>query len=721
MAAHAHPGSVRTRRRFHPRRGRRTWCWGLAPAVAACALGVEAVERQNFDVRPIYYAMLEAVESGFDAHSGRIGEAYRTSREALDERASRDLRRLEAERAEIERIRRDGDAVFEAERAELNARIEILNETVERLESDGQGTAAIIDSYREAYERVLAELRTARSLYRELSAEMRKRGETLEAATSTYRDGTSEDTQEIVRLDDAYRRFVAQVRDAFAEREAALRREEDSLRTWLHAEIEGLERAERDLAPLAEQYATLGDDHDRVQGELNRRIEIYNERSRAANDDDVQRDELAALEDEIAEYRESLEDHREQATSLALEFLRRRAGLEAEYEAFEKERDERKAALRLQAEALRSEQRDVVALMESRRADVQTRIEVIEDRIRAHLAALREEVDAAEQRLQEAFGSDPETLLSATTEWTRSLDPALLYDSSGAPRFDPSPTRNSAIYEAVQAVSGLAIEARSVSGEYLAELQRQRADIARQRQNLVERQRAFAAEHAERQDQWMARLEAANEESQRLREALDGYFEGKLTLFGFELEALQGAILDMLGTPPATRPEPVERDRLLESVSVNAARLEGLLDPNNALADSLVEAFAAAGESGIPNAPDIQWEQLSIGAFPRDRAPEEQALEGERKRRLLTAWYGRLGATGTLDPLVQGLSHYFPSHSAAHLETALYGLFETGMRDTGDVVRYRWRDGRSAYQARILDRSYWLQPDGSLLLTPLTW
>ena len=472
--------------------------------------------------------------------------------------------------------------------------------------------------------------------------------------------------------------------------------------------------------PIPKRYATLEKDHDRAQRELNRRIEVYNERVRAAGDDKAQRDELAALRDEIAEYRQSLEAHREEATGLALEFLSRRAALDAEYEAFEKERNERKAALRQRAMELRSDQRDIVAQMESRRTDVQARIEVIEGRVRDHLAVLRKDVQATEQRLQQEFGSDPGALLAATTEWTRSLDLVLLYDSTGAPRFDPSPTRNSAIYEAVDAVRGLEVEARSVLGEHLAEVQRQRAEIARQRRDLVERQNAFADEHAERQDRWKARLEAANEEPLRLREALDAYFEGKLALFGFEFKALQGAILDMLGTPHATRPGPVERDRLVESVSENAAGLDGLLDPANVAADSLVEVFSATGKSRGPDAPDIQWEHLSTGVFPRGSAPEEQALEGESKRHLLAAWYRRLSVTETLGPLAQRLSRYFPSHSAADLENVLYGLFVSGMRDAGNVVRFEWKDGKGAYQIRILERSYWLQPDGSMLLARLT-
>ena len=721
MPAHALPGSVRTHRRPLRRRRRSAWRWRIAPAIAACALGVEAVGQQNFDVRPIYYAMLEAVESSLGAHSERIQEAYRASREAFDERAARDLRRLEAEGEEIERLRRNGDAAFEAERAELNARIKVLNEAVARLETDIEGTAAAIESYRQAYERVLVELRTAQSLYRELSAQVRTRGEALEAATGAYRDGTSEDARQIARLDDAYRRLAAQVRDAFGEREAALRQEEVSLRTWLHAELEGLEGAGRVLASTAEQYATLEEDHDRVQGELNRRIAVYNERVRAASDDTGHQNELAALRDEIAEFRESLEAHRERATIPALGFLNRRAALEAEYATFEKKRSERMAALRLRAEALLAEQRDVDALMESRHTDVQAQIEIIESRIHAHLASLREDVDEAEQRLQEEFGSLPGALFAATSEWTRSLDSAHLYDSTGTPSFDRLPLRSSAIYEAVDAVSGLEIEARSKLGEHLAEVQRQRAEIARERQNLIERQSAFAAEHAERHDHWNARLETANEESRRLREARDTYFEGKLALVGFEFQALQGAVLDVLGTPAATRLEIAEQHRLIESVSEAAAELSDTLEPADTSARSLVDGFAAMGRNRGPEAPAFEWEYVSAESFSGDGALDEHTLDGASKHRLLAAWYRRLDSAGTFDSLAHGLSEHFPSHSAANLEDALQGLFEAGMDGAGNAVRYQRKGGKSAYQIRILDRSYWVQPDGSLLLTPLTW
>ena len=697
------------------------WSWRLAPALAACALGVDAAASQDFDIRPIYYAMLEAVESSFTAHSENIEEAYRAGREALEGRVARDLRRLEAEGDEIERARQDGDAAFEAERAALNARIEVLNQAVQRLESDLEGTTDTIDTYREAYQHVLAELRTAQLLHRELNAALRTRGESLDEAARAYRDGTSEDGQEIVRLDNAYRRFAVQVLDALGEREAALRRGTDSLRAWLHEQSERFERAEGDIAPLVEQYAALEDDHDLVQGELNRRIEAYNERVRAARDDVTQGDELAGPRDEIAQYRKRLEELRGRATTLALEISSRRATLLTELEAFEQARNERKEVLRQRTAALASERRDIVALVESRRNDVQAQIEALEDRIRAHLAALRADLNAAQRRLREEFGSNPADLLAAAAEWTRSLDPSHLYDSNGAPRFDRSPSRSAAIYEAVDAARGLESEARGALGEHLVEVQRQRAEIARARQDLIERQNAFAMKHAEQRARWAARLEAANEESRRLRDALSGYFEGKLALVGFELQALQGAVLDVLGTPVATRPEAAERERLLESVSKVGAELGRLVRSASALSDSPLEGFAAKRASRDSEAPIMEWQQLGAEYFANNRAPEEHILDGESKRRVLAGWFERLSSTGTLDPLARRLSVHFPSHSAEHLENALYGLFEKGMRDAGDLVRFRWGGEKNAYQIRILDRSYWLQPDGSLLLAPLTW
>ncbi len=664
--------------------------------------------------------MLEAVESGFGVHSERMEEVYRTFRETLDEHASRELRSLEKQRAEIERVSRAVDAGFEAERAELNARIEDHNETAARLETDIAGSSAAIESYRKAYEIVLAELRAARALYRELDAEVQARREALNAATEAYRSGTSEDAREIARLENDYRRFASRTRDALQKRETALRNERESLRTWLRDEAEELERAARELEPMAKRYTALEEDHDRLQRDLNQRIEVYHEQVRAAGGDDAQSDEAATLEDEIDEHRESLQVLRDQAAGLAVDFMKRRAALEAGHEALEEELRERRAALHQRGEELRAEQRDGDARMKSRHAEVQARIETIENRVRAHLATLREEVDMAERRLDEEFGPDPEALHSAATEWTASLDPALLYDATGAARFDPLPLRSAAIYQAVDAVRRLESEAQSAFGLRLAQAQRQRTRIDRARQDLIERQEAFAARHAELQDRWSARFEAVNEELELLRDALDAWFDGKLSLLGFELQALQGALLDALGTPATAQPPSVERDRLLQSVTESATRLKGLIDLDSAHAHgaSLVETFATTGASHDPNTPDIPWERPSADSSPQDGAAEERLLEGEDKRRFLAAWYGRLDATGTFDPLLQRLAQDLPSHSAAHLRNALRGLFDTGLHEAGDIVGLEGTQGASTYQIRMLDRSYWIHPDGHPRLVP---
>ena len=698
------------------------WSRRLVPALAACcALGAGAAGQPEFDVRPIYYAMLEVVESSFSAHSERIEEAYRASREALERSVARDLRQLEVEGEEIERARQDGEAAFEAERSALNARIDAVNEAVRHIESNPQGATAAIELYREAYERVLDELRAARASHRELSAGVRARREALDEAARAYRDGTSEDAREIARLDRAYRRFAAQVMEAFREREAALRLEREELRTWLPERIEALQRAERELAPLAEQYAALEDDHDRAQRELNRRIETYNERVRAAGEAGTRRDELAALRDEIDARRELLDGHRGRAIVLVREIGDRRAALQADYEAFQGEREEREQTLRLRTRALATEGQEIAALVEARRAGVQAQIAEVEDRIRAGLGALRAEVEAAEHRLEEELGSAPAALLAAAAKWTETLDPALLYDTEGAPRFERSPPRNAALYDALDAARGLVEGARGALGRQLVTVQRQRAEIAGERESLVERHGAFTSALADRRSRWEARLDAAKETSRRLEGALAGHFEGRIALAALELRALQGALLDVLGTPAAALPEPGEREHLQASVSEKGAILATAIEVPAVPADPLVEGFAAMGRDRDPEVPDLEWQRLSAGSFPREDAPEAHALEGEGKRRLLAAWYRRLDTVGALDPLAHRLSLYFPSHSAANLEDALYGLFHAGMLDAAGAVRYRWSEGKPAYQVRILERRYWIQPDGRLLLAPLTW
>ena len=697
------------------------WSRRLAPALAACALSVDAAGQQDFDVRPIYYAMLAAVESSFTAHSEKIEETYRTSREALERSATRDLRHLETEGEEIERARRDRAAVFEAERAALNARIEAVNEAVGRIETDREGSAAAIESYREAYVRVLDELQAARSRHRALIAVVQARREALENLAHAYREGTSEDAQEVARLDNAYRRFVAQVLDAFGGREAALRLERESLRTWLHDQLARLERSEGELVPLTERLAALEDDHDRVQGELNRRIDVYNEHVRAARENDTQGDELTALRVGIAEYRELLDEHRTRAATLVREYRNRHAALRAEHEAFEGERMERREALRLRTETLVSERRDIADLVESRRTDVQAQIELIEDRVRASLSALRAEAESAQSRFREEFGSAPSGLLAAATQWTQTLDPSHLYESNGAALFERSQLRSAALYDAVDAVRALEGETRGALGQHLAQVQRERAEIAGERQDLVERQSAFADEYAELQSRWEARLDAGTKESRRLADALTGYFEGHFALVGLELELLQGSLLNLLGTPAMARSGPGERERLQVSVSEHGATLGTVIEMPPAPAYPLVEGFAAAGRARVPEATDSQWQHLNGESFPREHAPETSILEGDTERRILAAWYGRLRATGSLDPLAQGLSRHLPSHSRADREDALYGLFEAGMSDAGDTLRLRWKDGKTAYQIQMLDRSYWLQPNGRLLLTPLAW
>jgi len=691
------------------------------PALAACALSVDALGDQDFDVRPIYYAMLEAAESSFSSHSGRMEEDFRATREALSQSAARTLERLRAEGEELERARREGEAAFEVERNVLNVRMKALNQRVRHLELDREEAAGAIEFYREAFDRVLAELRAAQSRYRELRKQVQERRRALEDASRAYRDGSSEEAREIARLDDAYRRFTVQVVDAHRERKEALRLEKEKHRSWLEEWIERRRDGQRALAALVEQYAALESAHDRVQQELNRRIEAYNEQVRAQTDKNADESGLAVLRDAIARHRELLDGHRRRAVALFREINGFRVGLGTERAAFEEERREREEALRVGTRALVSERQEIAALVEARRADVQERIRAVESRVRAEIAALRERAAAVEGRIAEEFGAAPAELLAAAAQWTRTLDPSHLYGPEGAPLFDLTPSGSAALYEAIGAARGLESGMRSALDQHVVAVQRRIDDIVAEREALVLRHRDSASALAERSADWQARLEAAERESGRVSSALAEYFEGRIALAGLDLRALQAALLDVLEAPVPVIPESGERERLRDSVAEKAAMLGTVIDTPPAPAHPLVEGLAGTGRERHAEPQDLEWQRLGGASFHRESAPEEEPLAGESERRLLAAWYRRLDTAGALDPLAHRLAHHFPSLPAPEVKDALFGLFEAGMREAGEVVRYRWKDGMSAYQVRILERSYWLQPDGRLLLSPLTW
>ena len=507
MPAPAPALGARLRRRAGRRPGPIVWRRRLAPALAACALSVDVLGDQEFDVRPVYYAMLEAAESSFSSHSARMEEDFRATRAALSQSAARRLVRLHAEGEELERARREGEAAFEVERDALNVSMEALNQRMRHLELYREEAAGAIELYREAFDRVLAELRAAQSRYRELGNQVHERRGALADASRAYRDGSSEEAREIARLDDAYRRFIAQVVDAYREREEALRLEKEKHRSWLEERIARRQDGQRALAALAERYAALEDAHDRVQQELNRRIEAYNEQVSAQTGEDAGESGLAALRDAIARQRELLDERRRRAVALFREITELRAGLGTEREAFEEERMEREEALRVGIRALVSEQKEIAALVEARRDDVQERVRVVESRVRAGVAALREQVEAVEGQIAEEFGAAPAELLSAAAQWTRTLDPSHLYGPEGAPLFDLAPSGSAVLYDAIGAARGLESGMRSTLDQHVATVQRRIDDMVAEREALFLRHRDSASALAERSADWRARLE----------------------------------------------------------------------------------------------------------------------------------------------------------------------------------------------------------------------
>ena len=688
----------------------------LAPVLVVGVLGAP-VSGQDFDVRPLYYAMLQAAESKFAARVATIESARRAGRAALEGREARTRARLDRERARIEREQRAWERAFEAEREALDARRERLDATAPRL-------AALAAAWESELEGALVAVNAARSRYRALALEARARRDALESASRAYRDGDSEEAKEIDRLARAFDAFHAEQGAALDEPAAGRRRKVQEFDGWQREERARLRDVQRRRSEAVEAYAALAREHERRLGELNRLIRTYNERGRSDVPGEADGAASSALARAIERRREALEAVRARAFALARDVEERGEAARARREWFDGERARRERALLREAEALRAGNERVRARIEARRRETQARVESLEARVLAGLHALAEKRNEAVRRIESEFGPDPEALLTAATEWLGSGDHSLLYHADERERFARTPFRARALYDAVDAARRaqrrLADAGEALPAERRAARRRERAALAEGRRALFAARLASASRQARRWSGWEARRDAARREARRLRTALRSGFETRMARVESEFRPLQQALLEVLGAAPPDRPEAGAPEAGAPEAGGGEGRHasrpgEGALpgDPFEALG-ALDRGFfedLAAGRERAPRAPLGSWGRLCSGP-----CPETRVLEGGEKRRLLAQWYRLLSARGTLDPLAHRLARLLPALSGADRENALHGLFEAGMQEAGEIVEHRGADHEPGYEIRILGRCYRLDPDGRLAL-----
>ena len=687
----------------------------LVPVLVAYALGAPAFG-QDFDARPVYYAMLQAAESGFAARAAVIESAHRASRAALERREASVRLRFDRERERIEREQRAWESAFEAERESLNLRIERLDQAKARLVVDPQ-VASLAAAYESAVEAALVPVNRARSRYRMLALEARARREALESAARAYRDGTSEDAQEIQRLVRAFQAFSAEQSRAIDERAVARRREVQEFEDWRQKETAHLRDLHRRRSEAVAAYAALADEHERRLRELNQRIQAYNERGRRGASGEGEQAGMSVLALDLGRRKEALEALHAQALTLARDIAGYGEAAHARREWFAGERAKRERALIREAEALRTGNEGARARIALRRREIQAQIEAVEARVSAGLRALEDELGEAVTRIESEFGPDPEALLTAATEWLGTGDHSLLYHAAGSERFPLVPFQAGVLYDAVDAAQRARRRLLDAGGDALAErraaLRREHVEIAERRGELLAARLASASRQARRWSRQEARRGAAQREIRHLGRALRSWFERHLALVESEFRPVQRALLDAAGVSPRASFERGERKARDTSPVPEEALLGDLLAVPPALSRTFLEDFAAVGRERDPRVPFVRWNDLHFGPHP-----ETRPLEGEDERRLLAQWYRLLSERGIFEPIAHRLSRLSPTRSTTEVENVLYGLFDAGMREAGEIVEHQGEDGEPGYTVRILERRYRLDPDGRLRPAP---
>ena len=348
----------------HAQAGRRIACALLARAGVAAGLliGSSFSVAQEGALDPVFYLMLESVESHLVAYDERLDNEYRDQAQRLDAERTRAQERLIGEREALEQTHRSILDGFNARASALNQRIADTNAGVTLLaaqlgnrdDSDPRGRIGELET------ELLGAVATVRAALRrhlELGQEAGRAFAALEALARDYREGTSEQAGTIRRYSETHEAFVDDERRTLDGRVSAHREALGDHTPWKTAELERLEALRADFARTSRNYELARQRHDELHAEVNVLIVAYNAQG-AALDGATQgastetKAELERLEGRIDTLRDALAAAREAALERAAELELSGSELRRGRDAFEAQNTERKKRLNDSAAAL---------------------------------------------------------------------------------------------------------------------------------------------------------------------------------------------------------------------------------------------------------------------------------------------------------------------------------------------------------------------------------
>ena len=692
---------------------------------------------REIDNRPIFYAMLKALESGFEAYLQSLPGIHAARAQVIDAAARTSLKAIADQQDRLRGERDSSLGALMARQEALNQRVEALNSKMRRLrvrlQDAGKATAkANALAQREtAHAAALVQVQTSQASYRSFGdaarrAQARLRDTLREIQAGQRNDMRKQKTQQAA--------FAQQVESAQVELDTEAQTfatERQSYTDWLarqNARIDGLAKSQSQLKAA---YEDARRNHGQVFATLTANIAAYNENAQALNNGSVaasQRDAamqmLAKLETGIDTGKAELAAARELVERLASELASAGKSARLESEQLSAQAQARAAALKQRRRVLAEHQAATKARVELDSARLARSASQLKDDLAGQVQRVRADADRAMDALANHYGPRHENVYAWVQTFLATGDAGTLLDAGNGVIQSGSgnalATLEKALRSAVENEDALRMELRELARMYREDtalkgavqaLEGERVAIENEGAKLEELDRALVSKMNAHSARLADDASAVRATHKAQAQALKTVFEFRQSMAVAQLTPLQNSLLEASGLDRRREYSGPAWASLTRQLELAATALK--LPMDDPLRGHL--GLLTALEDGVKthtDGPSQPWVRYAY-----QQITDVEPVEGPRKVALAAAWFGRLSASDGFDKITSALADTQIAITAG-VQRYSEALFLLGVDAGMKLSAHRLGAGGQAINVEILNQVFWLGGSGELEKLP---
>ena len=711
---------------------------GFTLAVAICTWGSsDDAQAREIDNRPLFYAMLQALETNFEPYLQYLVTEHGNRLSALDNSARRDLAELEKSRHKLNTERARAFADLAKDRDRLNQRTKRLNEVLATSDeqaqrrAEGQPLARLIRKATDGQEKALAGIRAMQSQYRNQAVAANAASRTYARGAEHYQDGNAGGLAEIARIRNEFNLRADQANSELATLAKADTQAQSAYLNWVSHQNTALEQVAERNKRLRERFEQVRIHHDDLAKSLQSDIERYNALAEQLNAGEIEDEarkralaEIDTLEPVMTGAKAELDKTRQQANELAGQFGAGQADLNERIVALRAEQAARRDRFEVQRQSRAARRKAIEAELRGDRRSTMTRIDALKTDARTELARLEQARNAALRALEAIYGVSHREIHMALARWLDGgpVEPVTaLLDEMATGEAGPEAQlgRLQNLVAGAQA-AGKTLSDLLIQLEELVENDRrlksrwpgidaERRAIETDRQMLAKANRELHQAVFTAGDALKAEIAARKTLHRRQSAALAMVFQVARTLGKLEFELLQSVLLQHLGTD-ATTIDSRAWAGLEGQISEAAAALPTQFAETKTLS---LGSFLSARAGPVGQPWTTAWERYSYQPISSSESLAVQA----RRALAQTLWTLHLDKRGPLRAIQADIAAT-PLGNDKRPPNPLQGLLLVALQNFAELSLHQLDNGRAAISLDVLKQSRWLTPDGQFEYLP---